>query len=150
LAELASARSRCRLCFEPETRDARLEVQHMADAGFLVVSAEKREANVLLTTPSPDAALFAAIAEWRSLWSASEALPDFDPRGAELRRQAYDLEWKIADMEPSTVAGYTAMRDAIRQFDFDHEDSIEIMWSLAWTAGRFGIDRQMPDIRSPR
>jgi hypothetical protein len=122
----------------------------MADAGFLVVSAEKREANVLLTTPSPDAALFAAIAEWRSLWSASEALPDFDPRGAELRRQAYDLEWKIADMEPSTVAGYTAMRDAIRQFDFDHEDSIEIMWSLAWTAGRFGIDRQMPDIRSPR
>ena len=53
-------------------------------------------------------------------------------------------------MVPATVTGYTAKCDAVRQFDFDHEDSIEILWQLAHDAGRLGVDHEMPDIRSPR
>lgn len=129
---------------DPEAA-AKLIVERLADAGFSVVAAES-----MLTTPGPDATLFEAIAEWRSLWSASEALPDFDPRGAELRRQAYDIEWDVSAMAPVTMAGYVAKRDAIRQFELDHEDSIEILWQLAHDAGRLGVDHEMPNIRSPR
>lgn len=111
---------------DPEAA-AKLILARLSDAGFSVVSAENRD--VMLTTPNPDAALFAAIEQTRALWRAEELLPDFASAGAELRRQAYDLEWAIAAMVPATVSGYTAKRDAIRQFEFalDHEDSIEIL-----------------------
>jgi hypothetical protein len=118
-------------------------------AGGAVAATMPNAAATIEATDGTDAEILDAIDRWRALWGAEEALPDFDPGGAELRRQAYDLEWAIAEMEPAAVAGYYAKRDAIRNFDFDHEDSIEILWQLAHDAGRLGVDREMPDVRTP-
>jgi hypothetical protein len=98
------------------------------------------------TTINPDAEIFEAIERWR----AEEDLPDRDPGGAELRRQAMDLEWDIAEMVPSTIEGYHAKREAIVRFEFDEEHLFEFVFQLGHDAGRLGIDGEMPDIRAPR
>jgi hypothetical protein len=115
---------------------ADLILQWLRDAGFVVVP------------DGPDVALFAAIEKWRTLWRASEQLPDRDPRGAELRRKAYDLEWAIAEMVPSTIEGYHAKRDTIVRFEFDEEHLFEFVFQLRHDAGRLGIDGEMPDLRA--
>ncbi len=101
------------------------------------------------TTINPDAEIFDAIERWRALWRASEELPDRDPRGDELSRQAMDLEWDIAEMVPSTIEGYHAKREAIVRFEFDEEHLFEFVFQLGHDAGRLAVDCEMPD-RTPR
>jgi hypothetical protein len=86
-----------------------------------------------------------AVERWRALWRADEELPDFDSRGAELRRQAYDLEFEIAAMVPSTIEAYYAKRQAVEMFELDDENFTEIVFQLGHDAGRLGVDGEMPD-----
>jgi hypothetical protein len=61
------------------------------------------------------------------------------PGGAELRRQAMDLEWDIAEMVPSTIEGYHAKREAIVRFEFDEENICSSLYfSLATTRAASG------------
>ena len=117
---------------------ADLILQRLRDAGFVVVP------------DGPDVALFAAIENWRGLWRASEKLPDRDQRGNELALQAMDVEHDVAAMEPSTVAGYHAWVDTIRESQFDDRDLYEIVSRVGRAAGRLGIAGDLPDLRAPR
>lgn len=129
---------------------ARRRLLAIAAGGAVAATIPSGAAATIEARDGTDAAIFAAIQQWRALWGAEELLPDFDPAGAELRRKAYDLEWDIAAMVPATIDGYRAKCEALRNFDLlDHEDSIEILWQLAHDAGRLGVDREMPDIRTP-
>ncbi len=117
---------------------ADLILQRLRDAGFVVVP------------DGPDVALFAAIENWRGLWRASEKLPDRDQRGNELALQAMDVEFDVAAMEPSTVEGYHAWVDTIRESQFDDRDLYEIVSRVGRAAGRLGIAGDLPDLRAPR
>jgi hypothetical protein len=95
-----------------------------------------------------DAALFAAIGEWKSAWREIRQLDVEDLGVAAAATKAIKLERTIARMPAMTVEGYHAKIETIRRAEFDDDMLLGIMFLLGRDAERLGITDAPPDLRA--
>jgi hypothetical protein len=97
---------------------------------------------------NPDAALLAAIEDWKQAWAEVRRLDD-EAAGLEYAAtRAVRLERQIARMPAITMEGYHAKVEVIRKAGFDDDLLLVIMFRLGQDAGRLGIDDDPPDLRA--
>jgi hypothetical protein len=100
------------------------------------------------TATNPDAALLAAIDDWKKAWSEVHRLDDEAPGLDDAATKAVRLQRKIARMPAMTVEGYHAKIEVVRAAGFDEDLLLSIMFALGRDAGRLGIDDDPPDLQS--
>jgi hypothetical protein len=97
---------------------------------------------------NPDAALLAAIEDWKQTWREVYRLDDEAPGLDDAATKAVRLERKIARMPAMTVEGYHAKVEVVRAAEFDDDLLLVIMFALGRDAGRLGIEDEPPDLRA--
>ena len=97
---------------------------------------------------NPDAALLAAIDDWRQAWSKVRRLDDEAPGLDVAADKAIRLERKIARMPAMSAEGYHAKIEVIGKAEFDDEVLLGIMFLLGRDAERLGIADAPPDLRA--
>jgi hypothetical protein len=100
------------------------------------------------TAKNPDAALLAAIEDWKKAWSEVHRLDDEAAGLDDAARKAVRLERKIARMPAMTVEGCHAKVEVVRAAELDDDLLLSIIFALGRDAGRLGIDDDPPDLRS--
>jgi hypothetical protein len=95
-----------------------------------------------------DAALLAAINEWKEAWGEVRSLDDEHPGLDAAAQKAIRLERKIARMPAMTAEGYHAKIEVIRKAELEDEVLLTIMFLLGRDAERLGIADAPPDLRA--
>jgi hypothetical protein len=98
--------------------------------------------------PSPDAALLAAIEEWKEAWGEVRRLDDEAPALDGAAQRAIRLERKIARMPAMSPEGYQAKIEVIRAAELNEDLLLTIMFLLGRDAERLGITDAPPDLRA--
>jgi hypothetical protein len=98
--------------------------------------------------PPTDAALLAAIDEWKAAWDTVRPLDDEDSDLDVAAREAIELARKIALMPAMTTEGFHAKIEVIRRAEFDDEVLLGVMFALGRDAERLGIVDTPPVFRS--
>jgi hypothetical protein len=101
-----------------------------------------------LIAANPDAALLAAIEDWKQAWGEVHKLEDDAPGLDDAATKAVRLERKIARMPAMTVEGYHAKVEVLRAAEFDDDLLLNIMFALGRDAGRLGIEDDPPELRA--
>jgi hypothetical protein len=98
---------------------------------------------------NPDAALLAAIDEWKEAWREVRSLDDEAPGLDGAAQKAIRLERKIARMPAMTAEGGCQTKvEVIRKAEFEDEVLLGIMFLMGRDAERLGIADAPLDLRA--